>query len=46
MSTYHGQVQVVMEEFKELMPATLSAEKQLEQRQKMFFSRYTCWTSI
>lgn len=32
MSTYHGQVQVAMEEFNELMPATQSAEKQLQQR--------------
>lgn len=36
MSTYITQVQVVMKEFNELMPATPSVEKQLEQHQKMF----------
>nr|XP_016475025.1 PREDICTED: uncharacterized protein LOC107796737 [Nicotiana tabacum] len=36
MSTYLGQVQVVMEEFETLMPVSASIEKQQEQRHKMF----------
>ncbi|XP_070039703.1 uncharacterized protein [Nicotiana tomentosiformis] len=36
MSTYLGQLQAVMEEFKKLMPVSASVEKQQEQRQKIF----------
>lgn len=36
MSAYLGQVQAAMEEFNELMSATPTIEKQLEQRAKMF----------